>query len=358
MELALGRVPALAARRDQAVHQRPGELHARRQLHPRRGAGGARTSSSAPASTPSASPAAAAPAWRWPNGWRRARRPTTSGRSTSAASAATTARRAWVRTRTLEAYAKHYTMAWPREEYASGRPLPPLAALRPPEGARAPCFGEKLGWERPNWFAGAAARSPRDIYTFGRPNWFEAVGREHRACREAAALFDQTSFAKFLLTGPRRRGGARPGSAPNDVDAAAGHAHLHPDAERPRRHRVRPDRRAPGRGRATTSSPAPASPPTTSTGSAATSRTALDAPPRRRHLAVRGAGADGPAGRATSSRRSPTTTSRTPPSPSAAVAPALGRRRAGASRCASPTSASSAGSCTSRSSSPPPSTTR
>ncbi|HET9572576.1 MAG TPA: FAD-dependent oxidoreductase, partial [Methyloceanibacter sp.] len=29
----------------------------------------------------------------------------------------------WVRTRTLEAYAKHYTMAWPFEEYRSGRPL-------------------------------------------------------------------------------------------------------------------------------------------------------------------------------------------------------------------------------------------
>ena len=28
----------------------------------------------------------------------------------------------WVRTRTLEAYSKHYTMAWPFEEHHSGRP--------------------------------------------------------------------------------------------------------------------------------------------------------------------------------------------------------------------------------------------
>ena len=64
-------------------------------------------------------------------------------------------------------------------------------------------FGEKLGWERPNWFADkAAGETPEDVYTFGRPNWFEAVGREHRAAREAAALFDQTSFAKFALKGP------------------------------------------------------------------------------------------------------------------------------------------------------------
>src|SRR5262245_44131167 len=57
----------------------------------------------------------------------------------------------WVRTRTLEAYAKHYTMAWPYEEYRSGRPLrrSPLYDRLKAQGA---CFGEKLGWERPNWF--------------------------------------------------------------------------------------------------------------------------------------------------------------------------------------------------------------
>jgi sarcosine dehydrogenase len=105
----------------------------------------------------------------------------------------------WVRTRTLEAYAKHYTMAWPNEEYSSGRPLrrsPLYDRLK----ARGAVFGEKLGWERPNWFAGPG-EEPRDIYSMQRPNWFEPTGREHRACRESAALFDQTSFAKFMLTG-------------------------------------------------------------------------------------------------------------------------------------------------------------
>ncbi len=109
-------------------------------------------------------------------------------------------------------------------------PAPPLAALRPPEGRRAPCFGEKLGWERPNWFA-AAGETPEDVYTFGRPNWFDAVGREHRACREAVALFDQTSFAKFLLTG-RDAEAALSWICANDVAQPAGRAHLHPDAER------------------------------------------------------------------------------------------------------------------------------
>ncbi len=108
----------------------------------------------------------------------------------------------WVRSRTLEAYARHYTMAWPHEEYASARP-----ALRSPLydrlSAAGACFGEKLGWERPNWFASSAhGEVPIDTYTYERPNWFAAVGREHRAVRETVALFDQTSFAKFTLRGP------------------------------------------------------------------------------------------------------------------------------------------------------------
>jgi 4-methylaminobutanoate oxidase (formaldehyde-forming) len=105
----------------------------------------------------------------------------------------------WVRTRTLEAYARHYAMAWPHEEYHSGRPLrrSPLWQRLKDQGA---CFGEKLGWERPNWFAGPG-EEPADGLSFGRTNWFAAVGREHRACREAAVLFDQSSFAKFLLVG-------------------------------------------------------------------------------------------------------------------------------------------------------------
>ncbi|MEM7061040.1 MAG: FAD-dependent oxidoreductase [Pseudomonadota bacterium] len=106
----------------------------------------------------------------------------------------------WVRTRTLEAYGKHYTMAWPSEEHSSGRPCrrSPLYDVLKEAGA---VMGEKLGWERANWYA-APGEEPQDIYTFQRPNWHAAVGREHRAAREAAALFDQTSFAKFLLKGP------------------------------------------------------------------------------------------------------------------------------------------------------------
>lgn len=107
----------------------------------------------------------------------------------------------WVRTRTLEAYAKHYTMAWPFEEHHSGRPLrrSPLYDRLKAEGA---CFGEKLGWERPNWFADfARGEKAEDVYSYERQNWFDAVGREHAACRERVVVFDQSSFAKLILVG-------------------------------------------------------------------------------------------------------------------------------------------------------------
>jgi 4-methylaminobutanoate oxidase (formaldehyde-forming) len=63
------------------------------------------------------------------------------------------------------------------------------------------CFGEKLGWERPNWFAPEGV-APTDEHTYGRANWFEHVGAEHAAAREGVVLFDQTSFAKFRVVGP------------------------------------------------------------------------------------------------------------------------------------------------------------
>ncbi|WP_136657826.1 FAD-dependent oxidoreductase [Nitratireductor sp. XY-223] len=127
----------------------------------------------------------------------------------------------WVRKRTVEAYGKHYTIAWPHGEHDSGRPLrkSPLYDTLAAQGA---CFGEKLGWERPNWFADASGGEvPKDEYSFDRQNWFEAVGREHSAAREAAVLFDQTSFAKFALKGPDAAA-AMNWICANDVDRPTG----------------------------------------------------------------------------------------------------------------------------------------
>ncbi len=129
------------------------------------------------------------------------------------------AERGWVRERTCELYAKHYTLPWPHEEHTTGRPryTSPLYSRLRAAGA---CFGEKLGWERPNWFAPPGV-APLDRYTFGRQNWFEQVGEEHRAVRERAGLIDQSSFAKFELRGPDAAA-ALSWLAANDVDGAPG----------------------------------------------------------------------------------------------------------------------------------------
>jgi 4-methylaminobutanoate oxidase (formaldehyde-forming) len=105
---------------------------------------------------------------------------------------------AWVRDRTLELYGKHYTMAWPHEEHTSGRPCFVSPLFQRLKAANA-CFGSKLGWERPNWFADHP--NPKDEYSFGRQNWFDYVGKEHQAARERVALFDSSSFAKYEISG-------------------------------------------------------------------------------------------------------------------------------------------------------------
>ena len=107
--------------------------------------------------------------------------------------------RGFVRERTLEAYGKHYTIAYPHEEYESGRPYL-VSPLYERLKARGACFGAKLGWERPNWFADAD-QVARDEYAMGRQNWFANAGAEHKAVRERAGLFDQSSFAKFEVKG-------------------------------------------------------------------------------------------------------------------------------------------------------------
>ncbi|HSF94516.1 MAG TPA: FAD-dependent oxidoreductase, partial [Thermohalobaculum sp.] len=108
--------------------------------------------------------------------------------------------RDWVCARTLEAYGKHYTIGYPHEEMTSGRPRI-VSPLYDRLKARRAVFGSKLGWERPNWFAPEGVE-PRDIHAMGRQNWFGPVGEEHRQVREAVGIFDQSSFAKYEVTGP------------------------------------------------------------------------------------------------------------------------------------------------------------
>ncbi len=108
--------------------------------------------------------------------------------------------RRFLRERVSEIVGVHYNIAFPNRELTSGRGLrrsPLHERLR----ERRACFGAKMGWERANWFAPEGVE-PEAAYSFGRQNWFPYAAAEHRAAREAVAVFDQTSFAKLRLEGP------------------------------------------------------------------------------------------------------------------------------------------------------------
>ena len=105
----------------------------------------------------------------------------------------------WLRARVAETLGLHYKMPWPQREHESGRPFrrsPLYDRLK----ARGAWFGNKMGWERPNWFAGAG-KTPDMQYGWGRGAWFDAVAAEHRATREAVSVVDETSFGKFMMQG-------------------------------------------------------------------------------------------------------------------------------------------------------------
>jgi 4-methylaminobutanoate oxidase (formaldehyde-forming) len=108
--------------------------------------------------------------------------------------------RKYLHDRTVETLGLLYAMHWPYYQYrtARGARRSPLHDRLVAAGA---CMGETAGWERPNWFA-APGSTPRYEYSYGRQNWFDACRDECLAVRDRVALFDQASFAKFLVQGP------------------------------------------------------------------------------------------------------------------------------------------------------------
>lgn len=99
----------------------------------------------------------------------------------------------------LDVYAQEYQIHFPEEERDAGRPLKasPLYDRLKEKGA---VFGARFGWERPLWFA--KDEPAKDEYSFRRGNWHDRVGEECRAVRSAVGVLDQTSFAKFEVSGP------------------------------------------------------------------------------------------------------------------------------------------------------------
>jgi 4-methylaminobutanoate oxidase (formaldehyde-forming) len=105
--------------------------------------------------------------------------------------------------RAKEVYETYYDIRYPGHERQAGRPLRVSSAYdwHRRHGAE---FGEKSGWERVNWYesnsqSGDAELRPRG---WAGMHWSPAIGSEHRATRETAGLFDESSFAKLEVSGP------------------------------------------------------------------------------------------------------------------------------------------------------------
>ena len=105
----------------------------------------------------------------------------------------------YLRHRTVETLGLLYAMHWPFRQAESARGVR-KSALHDRLAAAGACFGEVAGFERANWF-GAPGTQPRYEYSYGRQYWFEHSAAEHQAVRERVGLFDQSSFAKFVLRG-------------------------------------------------------------------------------------------------------------------------------------------------------------
>lgn len=105
--------------------------------------------------------------------------------------------------RTLETYTQYYDIHFPGEERMTrrGLRLSPTYARLQDLGCH---FGEKTGWERPNWFKPYEEKATHGHEPKGwaHHNWSRAIGYEHQMTRENAGLFDETSFNKFEVRGP------------------------------------------------------------------------------------------------------------------------------------------------------------
>ena len=99
-----------------------------------------------------------------------------------------------------EAYAHVFVIHYPDEERPAARPLKmaPCYERMKEMGA---VFGQKFGWERPNWFA-TDGMAQEDDWSFRRSKWFDAIGREIANVTENVGLLDMTAFAKCRVSGP------------------------------------------------------------------------------------------------------------------------------------------------------------
>ena len=111
------------------------------------------------------------------------------------------ANKQYAKAKNEEAYANVFVIHYPDEERPAARPAK-TSPCHDKLAARGAVWGQRYGWEQPNWFA-PEGTAPSDDWSFRRTNYFGPVGDECRAVRERAGLIDITSFSKFRVYGPQ-----------------------------------------------------------------------------------------------------------------------------------------------------------
>lgn len=106
---------------------------------------------------------------------------------------------AYLEDRISESLGLLYAMHWPFRQYESARGIR-ISALHERLDQAGAVFGETAGWERPNWYANEGQEREYK-YSYGKQNWHSNMLAECKAVREAVGVFDQSSFAKFSVTG-------------------------------------------------------------------------------------------------------------------------------------------------------------
>lgn len=127
--------------------------------------------------------------------------------------------RQYVHDRTVESLGLLYAMHWPYRQVETARGVR-RSAIHDKLVSLGACMGEVNGWERPNWYAPQGVE-PRYEYSYGRQNWWPYADAEAKALQSKVAMFDQSSFSKYLIQGKDAAKVLNRISA-NDVDVAEG----------------------------------------------------------------------------------------------------------------------------------------
>jgi len=111
------------------------------------------------------------------------------------------ATKSYLKEKNEEAYSKVFIIHYPDEEREAGRPLKTSPCYDRMKALGA-VFGQKFGWERPNFFA-TDGMEQKDDWSFRRSKWFKAIEKECKNVKENVGLLDMTAFAKCRIKGPK-----------------------------------------------------------------------------------------------------------------------------------------------------------